>query len=104
MESVDFAARSAQTAKPGGILQTTSLWLRTPVWSDNGRGAAAARQLMLTAEQIQTIHQLYYAERWPIRKIERHLRMGWRTIRKYLEQPDQPSTLLPGCVRESNHV
>ena len=35
---------------------------------------------MLTNEQIQTLHQLYYADRWPIRKIERHLRMGWRTI------------------------
>jgi transposase len=44
---------------------------------------------MLTNEQIQTLHQLYYAERWPIRKIERHLRMGWRTIKKYLHQPDQ---------------
>lgn len=50
---------------------------------------------MLTAEQIQTIHQLYYAERWPIRKIERHLRMGWRTIRKYVEQPDQPKQARP---------
>jgi hypothetical protein len=46
---------------------------------------------MLTNEQIQTLHQLYYAERWPIRKIERHLRMGWRTIKKYLHQPDQPT-------------
>lgn len=46
---------------------------------------------MLTSEQIQTLHQLYYAERWPIRKIERHLRMGWRTIKKYLHQPDQPT-------------
>jgi transposase len=44
---------------------------------------------MLTNEQIQTLHQFYYAERWPIRKIERHLRMGWRTIKKYLHQPDQ---------------
>ena len=50
---------------------------------------------MLTAEQIQTIHQLYYAERWPIRKIERHLGMGWRTIRKYIEQPDQPKQTRP---------
>jgi len=46
---------------------------------------------MLTHEQIQTLHQLHYAERWPIRKIERHLRMGWRTIKKYLHQPDQPT-------------
>lgn len=45
---------------------------------------------MLTPEQIQTLHQLYYAEHWPIRKIERHLRVGWRTIKKYLQQPDQP--------------
>jgi len=45
---------------------------------------------MLTNEQIQALHQLFYAERWPIRKIERHLRMGWRTIKKYLHQPDQP--------------
>jgi hypothetical protein len=31
---------------------------------------------MLTPEQIQTLHQLFYAERWPIHKIERHLSMG----------------------------
>ena len=37
---------------------------------------------MLTHEQIQTLYQLFYAERWPIRKIERHLGMGWRTIKK----------------------
>ena len=42
---------------------------------------------MLTDAQIQTLHQLYYAERWPIRKIERHLDMGWRTIKKYLPHP-----------------
>jgi hypothetical protein len=42
---------------------------------------------MLTTEQINELHRLYWPERWPIRKIERHLRMGWRTIRKYLEQP-----------------
>jgi transposase len=44
---------------------------------------------MLTTEQINELHRLYWSERWPIRKIERHLRMGWRTIRKYLEQPAQ---------------
>lgn len=44
---------------------------------------------MLTDAQIQDLHQLYYAERWPIRKIERHLGMAWRTIKKYLRQPDQ---------------
>lgn len=44
---------------------------------------------MLTTEQINELHRLYWSERWPIRKIERHLRMGWRTIRKYLENPAQ---------------
>src|SRR5262252_5936843 len=44
---------------------------------------------MLTTEQINELHRLYWSERWTIRKIERHLRMGWRTIRKYLEQPAQ---------------
>jgi transposase len=44
---------------------------------------------MLTTEQINELHHLYWSERWSIRKIERHLRMGWRTIRKYLESPAQ---------------
>lgn len=44
---------------------------------------------MLSTEQINELHQLYWSERWPIRKIERHLRMSWRTIKKYLHQPAQ---------------
>ena len=40
---------------------------------------------MLDTEQINDLHRLYWSERWSIRKIERHLKMGWRTIRKYLE-------------------
>jgi transposase len=44
---------------------------------------------MLTTDQINQLHTLYWSERWPIRKIERHLRMGWRTIRKYLVAPAQ---------------
>jgi transposase len=44
---------------------------------------------MLSTEQINDLHRLYWSERWPIRKIERHLRMGWRTIRKYLDAPAQ---------------
>jgi hypothetical protein len=38
---------------------------------------------MLTTDQINDLHRLYWSERWPIRKIERHLRMSWRTIKKY---------------------
>jgi transposase len=44
---------------------------------------------MLTSEQINELHRLYWSEHWPIRKIERHLNMGWRTIRKYLDAPAQ---------------
>jgi transposase len=44
---------------------------------------------MLTSEQINELHRLYWSEHWPIRKIERHMRMGWKTIRKYLDAPAQ---------------
>src|SRR6202035_1509055 len=44
---------------------------------------------MLTTEQINDLHRLYVSEKWPIRKIERHLNMGWKTIKKYLETPAQ---------------
>lgn len=44
---------------------------------------------MLSTEQINDLHRLYWSERWPMRKIERHLRMGWQTIRKYLDAPAQ---------------
>src|SRR5580692_12876448 len=64
---------------------------------------------MLTTEQINDLHRLYWSEHWPIRKIERHLNMGWKTIRKYLDAPaqspvhrDRPSKLDPfkgGCGR-----
>ena len=48
---------------------------------------------MLTTDQINDLHHLYWAEHWPIRKIEQHLRMSWRTIKKYLEAPAQtPAT------------
>jgi transposase len=42
---------------------------------------------MLTPEQIHNIHQLHWVEKWSLRKIARHLRLGRRTIAKYLEQP-----------------
>lgn len=44
---------------------------------------------MLSTEQINDLHRLYWSERWSIRKIERHLHMGWRKIRKYLDAPAQ---------------
>ena len=48
---------------------------------------------MLDTEQINDLHRLYWSERWSIRKIERHLKMGWRTIRKYLKAPSQGPAL-----------
>jgi hypothetical protein len=48
---------------------------------------------MLTTDQINDLHHLYWVARWPIRKIEQHLRMSWHTIKKYLEAPAQtPAT------------
>lgn len=44
---------------------------------------------MLTTDQINDLHRLYWSEHWPIRKIERHLKMCWKTIRKYLDAPAQ---------------
>ena len=64
---------------------------------------------MLTTERINELHRLYWSEHWPIRKIERQLNMGWRTIRKYVDAPAQsalhrnrPSKLDPfkGAVTE----
>jgi transposase len=42
---------------------------------------------MLTAEQINTLHRLHFAEHWSIRKIARHLHLGRRTISQYLAAP-----------------
>src|SRR5437879_13192229 len=44
---------------------------------------------MLSAEQINEIHRLHWAEHWPVRKIARHLHIGRRTIAKYLLAPAQ---------------
>jgi transposase len=47
---------------------------------------------MLTTDQINEIHRLYWSEHWPVRKIERQLNIGWKTIRKYLDTPAQDAT------------
>ncbi len=74
---------SASPRPAVGILQTTTLWIRPPILPDK------ENRTMLTTEQINDLHRLYWSEHWPIRKIERHLHMGWRTIRKYLDAPAQ---------------
>jgi transposase len=50
---------------------------------------------MLTAEQINDLHRLRWAEHWSLRKIARHLHIGRRTLAKYLETPVPPSTRRP---------
>src|SRR6266478_1276755 len=42
---------------------------------------------MLTAEQINSIHRLHWAEHWSVRKIARHLHLARRTISQYLATP-----------------
>jgi transposase len=42
---------------------------------------------MLTPDQISELHRLHWVEKWPMRKIARHLRIGRRTIAKYLDVP-----------------
>src|SRR4051795_9766891 len=41
-------------------------------------------QTMLNSDQINELHRLYWSERWTIRKIEHHLKISFRTIKKYL--------------------
>jgi len=42
---------------------------------------------MLTSQQINEIHHLHLVEKWPVRKIARHLHIGRCTIAKYLDAP-----------------
>ncbi|MGA2329401.1 MAG: IS21 family transposase [Bryobacteraceae bacterium] len=70
-------------------------WARLPRLANNNVLAPRTRlphngeRATLTTDQINDLHRLYWSERWPIRKIERRLRVGWRTISKYLQSPDQ---------------
>src|SRR6185437_12750325 len=42
---------------------------------------------MLTPDQINTIHRLHLVDKWPLRKIARHLHIGRRTVAKYIQTP-----------------
>jgi transposase len=42
---------------------------------------------MLTPDQISELHRLHWIEKWSLRKIARHMRIGRRTIAKYLDAP-----------------
>jgi len=45
---------------------------------------------MLSPEQINEIHRLYLVEKWPQRRIARHLHIGRHTLAKYLDTPVPP--------------
>jgi transposase len=47
---------------------------------------------MLLPDKVSEIHRLHFTEKWPARKIARHLRIGRRTIAKYLKAPAPPPT------------
>jgi len=42
---------------------------------------------MLSPEQINEIHRLHLVEKWPQRRIARHLHIGRHTLAKYLDNP-----------------
>jgi transposase len=44
---------------------------------------------MLTPDQISEIHRLHLVEKWSLRKMAKHLRIGRRTLSKYLNAPAQ---------------
>ncbi len=48
---------------------------------------------MLSPEQINEIHRLHLVEKWSLRRIARHLRIGRHTLAKYLEAPAPPPSL-----------
>jgi transposase len=45
---------------------------------------------MLSPEQINEIHRLHFVEKWPQRRIARHLHIGRHTLAKYLDTPAPP--------------
>jgi transposase len=45
---------------------------------------------MLNPEQIHEIHRLHLVEKWPQRRIARHLHIGRHTLAKYLDTPAPP--------------
>lgn len=47
---------------------------------------------MLTPDQISAVHRLHWVEKWSVRKIASHLRIGRRTIAKYLDVPAPAKT------------
>ena len=83
-----FQAPDSATSIPGtdpgrGILKRTSSWSFVPTAFIKGLA-------MLSPEQINEIHRLHLVEKWPQRRIARHLHIGRHTLAKYLDNPAPP--------------
>ena len=51
---------------------------------------------MLSPEQINEVHRLHLVEKWPQRRIARHLHIGRHTLAKYLDNPAPPPAVAIG--------
>jgi hypothetical protein len=63
---------------------------------------------MLSPYQMSELRRLHVVEKWSLRKIARHMRIGRRTIARYLEAPaakaarrDRASKLDPYLLNNS---
>jgi hypothetical protein len=63
-----------------GLFPHDGIFLRTSFWFRR-RTARLMKIPTLTAEHIYDLHRLYWFDHRPIRKIERHLHMGWNRSR-----------------------
>src|SRR6266705_3050448 len=66
--------------------RSTAVLKRTSYWS-GGANAPITGSRMLSPDQISELHRLHFVEKWSLRKIARHMRIGRRTIAKYLDAP-----------------
>ena len=57
------------------------------LWQTHQLAAIPGVRHMLTADQINAIHRLHWAEHWSLRKIAHHLHIGRPTVTKYLQTP-----------------
>ena len=72
---------------PGDVARSSAdILKRTSYWS-GGAKAPITGSRMLTPDQISELHRLHFVEKWPARKISRQMRIGRRTIAKYLNTP-----------------
>jgi len=106
--ALDLATTAQLSRKPLNLkhrllLPTTALWSKGRLLPHKGKRA------MLTTDQINDLHHLYWAERWPIRKIEQHLRMSggpsrniWRRRRRRRRRGPASANWIPSSPPSPN--